>query len=574
MIAACVIFALINNRGYMTNKENTDVKVLDSISIITKKLANSKLKIKRTREFLKAEEQLNMYFKTTSGGTWMLCGIISYYFNHMGMSCDFNDLSEFFSAPVMSVIAFKDDIENLLVKGYINNTRSLNEKEIGLRNEFQISTELLHCILHNKKIVFNRKKEKANILTDLIKKMGNLIESPENEIEKVCQIEKMEETYSDIEFIAKTLQLISDDIYARMFFYACCSDLLSCSESNLNRILNNICDDDGIKYFIADSFLNENYSLLKNDLLEFTEKGNLTNSTVELTIKAKKMLLGKNAKLFLKSAKGMNVILPENIQKKDLFYNRENKAEINRLKSSLYEENLQLIQERLETKGLPKGIAVLLYGAPGTGKTESVYQIAKETGRSIFHVDISSTKSCWYGESEKIIKRIFIDYKQLCKASRSEKKGKAPILLFNEADGILSKRKDSTSHVVDQTENAMQNIILEEMETLEGIMVCTTNLVSNLDSAFERRFLFKIKFENPTIVAKQKIWKSKLAWLNDDVISCIAENYDLSGGQIDNIVRKITMDEILSGKKPDYDELKELCKNEKLGGTERKIGFF
>lgn len=112
------------------------------------------------------------------------------------------------------------------------------------------------------------------------------------------------------------------------------------------------------------------------------------------------------------------------------------------------------------------------------------------------------------------------------------------------------------------------------METLEGIMVCTTNLVSNLDSAFERRFLFKIKFENPTIVAKQKIWKSKLAWLNDDVISCIAENYDLSGGQIDNIVRKITMDEILSGKKPDYDELKELCKNEKLGGTERKIGFF
>lgn len=96
MIAACVIFALINNRGYMTNKENTDIKVLDSISIITKKLANSKLKIKRTREFLKAEEQLNMYFKTTSGGTWMLCGIISYYFNHMGMPCNFNDLSEFF----------------------------------------------------------------------------------------------------------------------------------------------------------------------------------------------------------------------------------------------------------------------------------------------------------------------------------------------------------------------------------------------------------------------------------------------------------------------------------------------
>ena len=71
------------------------------------------------------------------------------------------------------------------------------------------------------------------------------------------------------------------------------------------------------------------------------------------------------------------------------------------------------IQKRLTEKGLPHGIAVLLHGAPGCGKTESVYQIAKVTNRKIYHVDISQTKSCWFGESEKKIQEIFDNYKLL-----------------------------------------------------------------------------------------------------------------------------------------------------------------
>ena len=212
--------------------------------------------------------------------------------------------------------------------------------------------------------------------------------------------------------------------------------------------------------------MNEENVLFKNGLIDFVNKGNINDSTIELTIKAKEMLLGEKAKLFLKSAKATNIIKPEAIKQKPLFYSTENETEIHRLKTSLQEENLCSIQERLSEKGLPKGIAVLLYGAPGTGKTETVYQIAKETGRQIFHVDISSAKSCWFGESEKITKKIFTDYRQLCKAAKSEQSGKMPILLFNEADGILSKRKDAIAGNTTQTENTIQNIILEEMETL------------------------------------------------------------------------------------------------------------
>ena len=222
---------------------------------------------------------------------------------------------------------------------------------------------------------------------------------------------------------------------------------------------------------------------------------------------------------------------------------------------------------------MPKGIVALFHGQPGTGKTETAMQIARATGRAVCHVDISAAKTCWYGESQKLVKRIFTDYKQLC-----EKEKFKPILLFNEADALLSNRQSigsaSDSGSVAQTENAIQNIILEEMEKLHGIMIATTNLIDNLDPAFERRFLFKIRFNNPTVEAKQSIWKSKLDWLSDEESRVLAERYNFSGGEIDNVVRKITMSEVLDGARPDLAGIEELCRHEKIGGKESGgIGF-
>ena len=136
----------------MKSTENPKFDVLNAISVMSKKLANSKLKVKRTQEFTKAEEQLNAYFDTTSGGTWMLCAMISYYFDHNGEVCNFNDLSVFFGCPVMNTIAYKKDIDKLLKIRYIRNTRTAIDDEIGLQNQFEISSELLRAVLSNKKI--------------------------------------------------------------------------------------------------------------------------------------------------------------------------------------------------------------------------------------------------------------------------------------------------------------------------------------------------------------------------------------------------------------------------------------
>ena len=136
------------------------------------------------------------------------------------------------------------------------------------------------------------------------------------------------------------------------------------------------------------------------------------------------------------------------------------------------------------------------------------------------------------------------------------------------------KRKDSSSSTVAQTENAMQNILLEEIENLEGILIATTNLANNMDAAFERRFLFKIQFENPSVEAKKSIWLDKINWLDEDQAEIFAKNYELSGGQIDNIARKIAINEIISGERPDYDEINDMCINEKLEKQRNsRIGF-
>ena len=242
------------------------------------------------------------------------------------------------------------------------------------------------------------------------------------------------------------------------------------------------------------------------------------------------------------------------------------------VENALLEENYRSLVERLDAKSLPRGIAILLYGAPGTGKTESVMQWARVSGRDIIHVDISAAKSMWYGESEKIVKGIFTRYRQACKRAAVK-----PILLFNEADAIFSKRRDMDGgRSIDQTENTIQNIILEEMERLDGILIATTNLAGNLDAAFERRFLFKIRFDRPSVEAKRKIWLDKLPWLGEQAAGRLAESYNFSGGEIDNIVRKATMMEVLDGTAPSVEAIDRLCVNEKIARNQQgspRIGF-
>ena len=174
------------------------------------------------------------------------------------------------------------------------------------------------------------------------------------------------------------------------------------------------------------------------------------------------------------------------------------------------------------------------------------------------------------GESEQNMKKLFDRYRNICKDSPL-----APILLFNEADAILGVRMEGATRAVDKMENSIQNIILQEMESLEGIMIATTNLTGNLDKAFERRFLYKIRFDRPTEDARTQIWQSMLPPLTENDARVLASRFDLSGGEIENITRKYTVNAILSGQESiDLRLIMEICQNEHISNSVKtKIGF-
>lgn len=179
-------------------------------------------------------------------------------------------------------------------------------------------------------------------------------------------------------------------------------------------------------------------------------------------------------------------------------------------------------------------------------------------------------RSMWVGQSEKNIKAVFDNYKEMCK--RSER---IPILLFNEADAIISSRIDNAKNSVDKMENSIQNIILQEMENFDGILIATTNLVKNFDKAFERRFLYKIEFTKPTEKARKKLWQTIMTTIDDSSAAFLAGKYQFSGGQIENVARKAVVDSILYGEdNVNLAKIEEYCKNEVIGKSNKvRIGF-
>lgn len=539
--------------------------VSKAMSCVFDALKDSHLRIKKTKNYSNALARLCKLYDISQTQVWILCMVCDRYIARDD-SFIMKNFSDVLDVSAMSIMTWKKEVELLIENGFLEWNRR--------GSDFQPTSDYMSSLYENTRFIEKEKREVDEI--DFLNYFADRYESRRGDDLSASKIQRELSKYEDEHQKLKMIQRVRNVIEernSRFFLYDVAHDVMEGHNSSLNLTIADLYDG-STRYSVASRMMDESDVLFKKGLLEFTKKGNMTEAYITLTEKAKKLVFGDKAFLFEDALDEKLLIKSDSIKAKKLFYSKQNQKEIDRLKNALKDETLNKIQERLDEQGLPTGVAVLLYGAPGTGKTESVLQIARETGRHVVHVDISEAKSAWFGESEKRVKKIFTSYKNVCETC--QKKGeKIPILLFNEADAIISKRKSDTSGNVAQTENAIQNIILEELESLKGIFIATTNLVGNLDGAFERRFLFKVKFENPSIESKTCIWKDKLSWLDESQAKAFATDYDFSGGQIDNIVRKIAMNEVISGERPAMSEIHEMCKSEKIEAenSARKIGF-
>lgn len=567
IVSTCINIGVIQEvtMEEQMNEKKVRWNISKAMSCVYDSLNESKLKIKPTNQYKTAMEKLKGLYNLSQTQIWILC-LTCERFVEREDTATFKDLAFTVEVTAMSIMSWKKEIESLIEAGFLEWNRQ--------NNDFRPVSAFCDSLYNNSEFIPGKKKETDEI--EFLNHFADRYESRRREDMSYYAIQRelsiYERKHQNLEMI-KRVKAEVDCPYDRFILYDIANDVLQGGESNLNSTISDLYDGSK-RYSVAAEMMEETHVLFQKKLLVFSEKGNMSEASITLSDKGKRLVLGDKAFLFEASVSDKNMIKVADIKTKKLFYSEQNQKEIDRLKNALQEVKLKGIQKRLSEDGLPIGVAILLYGAPGTGKTESVMQIAKETGRSIVHVDISEAKSAWFGESEKRIKKIFTSYKNACEIA--EKKGELmPILLFNEADALISKRKSDTSGNVAQTENAIQNIILEELENLKGIFIATTNLASNMDSAFERRFLFKIKFENPSTEAKTSIWMNKLSWLDEKAATEFAKEYDFSGGQIDNIVRKIAMNEVISGERPAISDIHDMCKCEKIDNPDgsRRMGF-
>ena len=494
-----------------------------------------------------------------------------------GDGISWKGLGNYLGCSRLSVMIYSDEIEQLVTKRWAVHKAV---HEIGERCQgFDLADGVVKALRQNKPFV----PEKIDGLTE-----QQFVDKLESHIDK--NLGSRTAMFEDDEVWMQQLVkanphlplchevLRFDDIHIQSLLLMIVFDYAQWADSDgegltlhtINDLYPEDYDCDGIRCRLRDG----SHPLIRRGYIEFRcDDGVVNNEQYRLTRKAKQHLLsayvpskskspnrGSDSR-FLKSHSA--------IKEKPLFYNHSEQQQIERLTSLLSQQNLLSIQQRLEEQGMRKGFACLFYGAPGTGKTETVLQIARQTGRDLMQVDIAGLRDKWVGESEKNIKEVFARYRKLCQNSEV-----MPILFFNEADAIINKRTENVEHSVDKMDNAMQNIILQEIEDLDGILIATTNLTSNLDKAFERRFLYKVEFHKPDTDVKTKIWRSMLKDISADDARQLASHFDFSGGQIENIARKRTVDYILSGKFASLDEIEGYCRAELLGGKERKsIGF-
>ena len=313
------------------------------------------------------------------------------------------------------------------------------------------------------------------------------------------------------------------------------------------------------------------HRLMKRGLIEHRSVDGIadTNSYC-LTAHAKRTLLAE-MKLSGTEEKIADVLGHATLTAKPMYYPEAIERQVTELGSFFAPEQYGQIRERMQQRGFRQGFSCLFYGGPGTGKTETVYQLARQTGRDIMVVDVPQIKSKWVGDSEKNIKALFDRYRDMVRRARL-----APILLFNEADAIISTRKSGASNAVDKMENTIQNIILQEMESLDGILIATTNLEENLDTAFERRFLYKIRFDKPDASVRSKIWMQMIPELSANDAATLAASHEFSGGQIENIARKHAVHAVLHGESDHMlEDLLKYCATERLNASAQrvKVGF-
>ncbi|MBW6461188.1 MAG: ATP-binding protein [Bacteroidales bacterium] len=516
-----------------------------------------------------ALDELSTFFGITPLQAWLFSIILELNFQQR---VTIDSLASHLRCSTLKVIDLTDDLDALEDKMLVQKVSSGRRRREHNESRFTIPSMVVESLRTGNNSLMNND---LNLdLPGFLERAYDLLDDRNEEggSSKVffAQLNRLIENNKELSFVAYVNEHVEQIENKCLVFSIAFYRLKRLRHYNTGILIEGMFDNLGKRLEFECNIASGQNELISKDILHLQEsdfKDGINLALCQSTIKA---LFSDYPELSgVQDDEEEGLIQAQRIKEKPLFFESRLQLEVDRLTGLLQPEAFEQFRQRLKEAGLPSGLAAIFTGLPGTGKTESAYQMARKTGRDIIMVDLSQVRSKWHGESEKQVKAIFTDYREKCSTSKV-----MPILLINEADGLFSKRTNISerSSAVDRTGNTMQNILLQEMEDFEGILFATTNLSTNLDTAFERRFLFKIEFGQPTPEARQMIWKAKMPILEPEHLQALS-GYQLSGGEIENVARRYMAEKVIDDTPLSIERIMELCESEKPFRKQQQMGF-
>ncbi|HEB7720945.1 TPA: ATP-binding protein, partial [Campylobacter coli] len=487
----------------------------------------------------------------------------------------FTLLTGIFGSEKYSYLDTLEDLKRLIERGFINQNSSFF-KNIESNKSQNLILSLLQSELSLSEYFLEFLEAKPRLNLDKKEAYGEYLEYLKDEFMRVELYERLSfirsSTYSDelkaqiklyekhikerlkkskfYNILADIFKEYSLEYKEQIIFLALLKEEYTLSNENsvsreMNSLLSLVSENDLEKHKNK-SLLQENAPLL--NLIEYDEYLNAFGDISKSFFITDEIL----QRIINFEPKQNKKIKIENVLKEqDIFELIEPSIDINdiimpqntkELLENILKQQDKKVLERLNSWGIKSNknieAKIIFYGPAGTGKTMSALAMAKSMKKTVLSFDCSKILSKWVGESEQNVRKIFDTYKnivQTCKQS--------PILLLNEADQFLSTRVESSSGS-DKMHNQMQNIFLEQIERFNGVIIATTNFLESLDSAFSRRFDYKIEFKKPDFKDRLKMWEKflprKASFEKAFDVNLLA-NYELSGAQILMVVKNTAL---------------------------------
>ncbi|EAL2231995.1 ATP-binding protein [Campylobacter coli] len=533
----------------------------------------------RLKEFLSLknieESQIYKELKCSKNEALILRELCKNYVISISSINAFTLLTGIFGSEKYSYLDTLEDLKRLIERGFINQNSGFF-KNIESNKSQNLILSLLQSELSLSEYFLEFLEAKPRLNLDKKEAYGEYLEYLKDEFMRVELYERLSfirsSTYSDelkaqiklyekhikerlkkskfYNILADIFKEYSLEYKEQIIFLALLKEEYTLSNENsvsreMNSLLSLVSENDLEKHKHK-SLLQENAPLL--NLIEYDEYLNAFGDISKSFFITDEIL----QRIINFEPKQNKKIKIENVLKdQDIFELIEPSIDINdiimpqntkELLENILKQQDKKVLERLNSWGIKSNknieAKIIFYGPAGTGKTMSALAMAKSMKKTVLSFDCSKILSKWVGESEQNVRKIFDTYKnivQTCKQS--------PILLLNEADQFLSTRVESSSGS-DKMHNQMQNIFLEQIERFNGVIIATTNFLESLDSAFSRRFDYKIEFKKPDFKDRLKMWEKflprKASFEKAFDVNLLA-NYELSGAQILMVVKNTAL---------------------------------